>query len=340
MPSSQVLLHPKFQSTERDLAATLTLAQPGSLVFLIGISGVGKSELRYRSMRSVAGAPSGWDKGILPAIAVRATLTDRGFFNPKDLAMRLAHALRVPDLTWLSDRDQIDDPEVVHAKLEIAEKAQPWLDARRSTTEHALRFEFERHARARRLRWIFIEECASIGTLSRGRSVHNYVLGLMQLAEECGLTIILFGTPRAAALWDCHPDIRRRSLFVWAQRYREDRSEDHRPFASLVSSLGKHLPLERPDLLVQNLELALANSAGSYGEVKQFLLRADQARVRRDSHTIDLCDLHQASYSREHLLGMWEQAKAFDGLCEINTDAADLGYLNLKWGAAEGRVGQ
>lgn len=331
MPA-KLLLHPKFCAVRNDLLSTLLLAQPGTLIFVIGISGVGKSELRYEAMKEVAASPSTWADGTLPAVAVRATLTDRSFFNPKDLAMRLAHSLRHPDLSWLRSRDEIDDPDAIHAQLEVARKAPLWIDTRRNFTEHALRFEFERHARARHLRWIFIEECASIATVPRGKSVHNYLLGLMQLAEECGLTIVMFGTPRAASLWDSYPDVRRRSLFVWAERYREDRKEDHMTFASLALSLARALPLSSPDLVTKNLEMALSNSAGSFGELKQFLARADQARRRRGANAIETEDLYSASYSRGHLLSMWADAKAFDELQEPNPSPRDLSHLSLTWG--------
>jgi len=336
MKAPRLLLHPKFCSARSDILSTLHFAQPGTLVFVVGVSGVGKSELRYEAMKHVGGVPASWTDGTLPAVAVRATLTDRGFFNPKDLAMRLAHSLRHPDLSWLRSRDEVDDPDVVHAQLETARKAPLWTDTRRNFTEHALRFEFERHARARHLRWLFIEECTSMCTVPRGRSVHNYMLGLMQLAEECGLTIIMFGTPRAAALWDSFPDVRRRSLFVWAERYREDRADDHLTFASLAMSLSQSFLLSSPDLLTSNLELALSNSAGSFGELKQYLARADQARRRRSANTIEVQDLVAASYSRDQLLSMWSIAKEFDQITEPNPSARDLSHVNLTWNQTKG----
>jgi len=334
---AKLLMHPKFSASRTDVLTTLQFSGPGTLVFVIGVSGVGKSELRYEAMRTLAGAPSNWVDGEMPAVAVRATLTDRGFFNPKDLAMRMAHSLRHPDVSWLRTRDEVEDPDVVHVEIETARRAPVWAERRRNSTEHGLRFEFERHAQARRLRWLFIEEGTSICTVPRGRSIHNYMMGLMQLAEECSLTIVLFGTPRLAALWDSFPDVRRRSLFVWVERYREDRTEDHVAFASLVMALAQQYPLSSPDLLVNNLELALTNSAGSFGELKQFLARADQARRRRRAESIDASDLVAASYSRDQILSMWDVAKEFDRLHEPNVNAHDLSHLDLAWGGGDGR---
>lgn len=336
MGNAKLLMHTKFAASRTDLLSTLQFAGPGSLVFVVGISGVGKSELRYEAMRTLSGTPSSWGNGEMPAVAVRATLTDRGFFNPKDLAMRMAHSLRHPDLSWLRSRDEVEDPDVVHVEVEIARREPVWAERRRNSTEHGLRFEFERHAQARRLRWLFIEESTSICTVPRGRSIHNYVMGLMQLAEECSLTIVLFGTPRIAALWDSFPDVRRRSLFVWVERYREDRPEDHLAFGSLVMALARQYALSSPDLLVKNLELAIANSAGSFGELKQYLARADQARRRRRAESIDASDLVAASYSRDQILCMWEVAKEFDRLQEPNVNAHDLSYLDLAWDASRG----
>ncbi|QGW66681.1 AAA family ATPase [Lysobacter soli] len=333
--ATSLIEHPHFVGARDDLLRAADRSPPGGLIFVIGPSGAGKSELRYLAMRALAGDPRNWKRGQLPAIAVRATLTERNRFNPKDLAMRMAMALRNPDFSWLTPRGEIADPDVVHMVMDAREISSEWSAIRQYRTEHDLRLEFEMHGKARGVRWLFLEEAASLASVTKGQSVFNYMLSYMQLAKECQLTLILMGTPRAAALWQCHPDVSRRALFVWVQRYRENRPDDHLRFARLVKTIQKRYPFASPTLALDHLQLVIVNSAGSYGEVEQLFRRADMARARRGTDHIEARDLEEAAYPKLQLERMWAEAKAFDDLCAKNPSPSELAYSTLTWGSSQ-----
>jgi hypothetical protein len=333
--STPLIEHRNFICARDDLLRAADRSPPGGLIFVIGPSGAGKSELRYLAMRALAGDPRSWKRGQLPAIAVRATLTDRNRFNPKDLAMRMAMALRDPDFSWLIPRGDIADPDIVHMAMDAREVSSAWSSIRQYRTEHDLRLEFERHGKARAVRWVFLEEAASLASVTKGQSVFNYMLSYMQLAEECQLTLILMGTPRAAALWQCHPDVSRRALFVWVNRYREDRADDHVPFARLVKTVQRRYPFASATLALEHLQLAIVNSAGSYGELEQLFRRADMARARRGADHIEARDLKEAAYPQLQLERMWIEAKMFDDLCAKNSAPSDLKYSTMEWGRSQ-----
>ena len=109
--AASVIPHELFKSARKELLDALAEATPGKIIWVIGPSGVGKSELRYFVMRTIAGNPSAWGRGHLPTVALRATLTDRNKFNPKDFALRLALSIRSPDLSWISPREAVESPD-------------------------------------------------------------------------------------------------------------------------------------------------------------------------------------------------------------------------------------
>ncbi|SDQ25980.1 hypothetical protein SAMN05428982_0334 [Pseudoxanthomonas sp. CF385] len=329
---SAVILHEHFSRGTQDLLNALDASKPGALVFVTGVSGSGKSELRYRAMRKVCGKPDSWLRGTLPAVAVRATLTDRNNFNQKDLAERLALSLRQPDIRWALSRDEVLDPDIVHDRTESFVQTPIWQAERRGTTAHQLILEFEKNAIARRVRWLFIEDSACITCMPRGHDIDKYMIGLMQLAEECKLTIILLGTGDSFKLWSGFPDVVRRSLFVWLKRYSERVESDLQGFADLVMAVGRRFPLNEPDVLLNDLDLALANTAGSYGELLQLHVRADLSRRNRSGDTITLRDFEKAALSKENRVTLWAKAAAFDSLLEDVDDPRDLGDLVITWG--------
>lgn len=315
-PTSEdpVIRHALYDRTVAAANAALSRARPGGLVWIIGPSGVGKSELRFEIMQTIAGKPDQWGVGRLPALSVRAAMVDRSKFNPKDLALRLALGLRQPNLSWLSRRSHVASPDVAHIQAEASMASLHWTRFRASNSEHALRNEFEIHARARGLRWVFIEEIHSLLKLHVMQRAEDYMTSLMQLAEEAEITLILIGTHHAAPLWLTNEEVRNRSTWVWFKRYNEGESGDFRPFAALVKALGRRHQLSRQDLLTNHLDLLLLNSAGLFGTARNYLARADQVRMERGKDSIGLNELKAASRSKVERDNLWAVVRAFDEL--------------------------
>jgi ABC-type hemin transport system ATPase subunit len=332
-----VIPHMLFESARQELLDALAQATPGKIIWVIGPSGVGKSELRYAGMRAVAGNPSAWGRGHLPAVALRATLTDRNKFNPKDFALRLALSIRSPDLSWISPREAVESPDVVHLKSEIEAASRESTLLRMSTAEHELRREFELQAPLRQLKWIFIEEIASFLQVRRDQSPQNYMLGLMQLAEETQTVLVLIGTHAAAPLWDHNEELRTRTRKVWVRRY-DERNPDHaRHFASMVHAIGVRFPLASEDLLLANLELALLNSAGIFGCVFEWVVRAERLRRSGDRPSITLENLESATLSLEEQTQLWNSARAFDNISNEPPNLSLKEIADCAWIAAEAK---
>jgi hypothetical protein len=317
-----IVRHPAFLRGNEGLLRALVTDVRGQLVFVIGLSGSGKSEIRYASMPIYAGSPSTWGKGQLPVIAVRAAPTDRSNFSSKEFVTRLYLQMFEPDLGWLARRSEVEGPDGVHSRTE-SRLAEPfWKDMRRAVTEHQLRLYFERMATVRGLKAIFVEEAASMTFTHSQKKPVDHMINYMCLAEEIGVTIVLFGVPKIAALWEGNAEIRRRSRFVFVDRYRISNTEGRTHFERLVISLAQSLRLSTPDLLRRNLDLAYAASVGVYGELKGYLTRADDLRAAEGAESIRKKHLEEAIYSDDDLTTLHSDAAAFDKLCQPANAAA------------------
>ncbi|WP_165971217.1 AAA family ATPase [Luteimonas terrae] len=311
----KTISHLAYATALQDLTYSINCTKPGGIVWVIGPSGAGKSHIRSEVARVLVGDPSQWGDGRLPLVSVRAQVTDRSRFNPKDLARRLADSLREPNLDFLRLNVSGTQLESIESYLSSVSSSHKFL-GRRDSSEHAMRSEFERHARARDLKWLFIEEIASIVKVHRGHSVANYMTSLMQIAEEIGVVLVLFGTQRAFPLWMENEEVRNRSRWVWVRRYREYEPEDLRPFAEMVRAAGARYELSRKDLLTSDLELALVNSAGIMGSLLNWLDRADAHRNIRRADKVELCDLRKATLEVYLQEDLWNKARAFDEIAD------------------------
>ena len=309
-----MILHPAFERARDGLLRALAPDVPGQLIFVIGMSGAGKSEIRYASMPVFSGHPSTWRAGEIPAIAVRATPSDRSYFSSKEFALRLYAEMAQPGVGWLDERSTVEDADRGHVFAETRLTDPLWRNFRNHHTEHQLRASFERMAVARGLRAIFVEEAGSITYTQAGKHPGDHMVSYMCLAEEIRATLVLFGVPRMAALWQGNAEIRRRSRFVFVDRYRLQEKADRSSFGRLAVSLARGYRFSRPELLTHNLDLAYAASAGVCGELKGFLLRADDLRAGEGEAAIHKRHLEQAIYSDRELDTLHRDAEAFDEL--------------------------
>lgn len=322
-----MFLHPKFVRARRGLQNALDTDEDGQLIFVLGLSGAGKSEIRYAVMPAFAGDPATWRKGGLPAISVRAAPTDRSTFSSKEFASRLYMEMLEPNLKWLVRRASVEDADQVLMHADARLKSPFWRELRSHLTEHQLRSCFEQMAMDRGLRGIFIEESTSMTYTQAGKDPRDHLVNWMCLAEEISATMVFFGVPRMAALWEGNAEIRRRSLFVFVDRYRIREKSDRESFGRLAVSLAERYRFSKADLLVKNLDLAYAASAGVCGELKAYLRRADSLRIDEDQHVIQVRHLEGAIYPSKELDTLHRDAEQFDDLKSSTPRRAIHGFL-------------
>jgi hypothetical protein len=328
MNSNPIILHPAFTQAREALARALVTDMPGQLIFVVGLSGAGKSEIRYAAMQAFAGSPEVWAPGRLPVIALRAAATDRSSFSSKEFMTRFYLELLEPNVGWLKERSGIEDPDLGHLRTEARLTSPLWKELRHKSSEHQLRGYVERMAVARGVRAVFVEEAASLTYTHRQKHPGDHAVNYMCLAEEIAATFVFFGVPRMSVLWEGNAEIRRRSRFVFVNRYRLDSPVDRQNFERLAVSLASGYRFTRADLLRRNLDLAYASSAGVFGELKSYLMRADDLRAAEGADTISKLHLEEAVYTENALTTLHDDARAFDLLRTPASAAAIRRSLN------------
>lgn len=148
MKINPIILHPAFTQAREALARALVTDMPGQLIFVVGLSGAGKSEIRYAAMQAFAGSPELWAPGKLPVIALRAAATDRSSFSSKEFMTRFYLELLEPNLGWLAERSGIQDPDLGHLLSEARLTSPFWKELRHKSPEHQLRGYGSRRDRA------------------------------------------------------------------------------------------------------------------------------------------------------------------------------------------------
>lgn len=309
-----IIKHPAFEQGRHALMRALDTRMRGQIVFVVGMSGVGKSEIRYSVMRSSAGSPETWGIGKLPVVPVRATPTDRSTFNPKEFTARLYLALLEPDISWALSRADVESPDGPHTRMDEKLKGPLGLGLKKSLTEHQMRTYVERMAIARGVKAIFIEEAASLTYTHQSKRPVDHMVNYMCLAEEIGLTLVLFGVPKVASLWEGNAEVLRRSRFVFIDRYRHDKPDDRNNFERLATTISKSYQFSRPKLVRDTLDMVYASSAGVFGEVEAFYWRADDLRFLEGCSAICKRHLEGAVSGGATLATLHAEAALFDFL--------------------------
>lgn len=302
-----IILHPYFQRAERALLAALAKAAPGQLIFVVGLSGAGKTELRRRVMAQYTGACETWGIGRIPAIAIRAAPSDQSHFNSKDFITRWLYELHFPRVDWL-DRST---PQQARFEEEVEGYTTLSGYLRKREPERERRMAVERMSRARSLKAVFVDEAGSMTYSTSDKPPGHHMVSFMCLAEEIPVVMVLFGVPRMEALWSGNAEIRRRSHFVVLDRYRERDAED---FGRLLATLSRDLPLSHSTLLTDRMQLIHQGTAGVFGEIESFLRRADERRMLDNRPTIRMHDLEAAFYPEAELGTLYEDVDRFDRL--------------------------
>ena len=309
---TRLIQHPAFEKARAALMRALDAAGPGQIIFVIGLSGSGKSELRQDSMWRYAGHPRSWGLGKLPVIAVRATPSDKSYFSPKEFMGRLFMAVQEPNSDWLR-RGELS-PDTVHFEMEATLAGDVWHGLQKRQSEMAMRMHFERTAVARSVRAIFVEEAASLTHVHGNKLPEDHMVNYMCLAEEIGAVLVMFGVPRANALWQGNAEVRRRSRFIYVPRYRSDITEDRTNFTRLTVTLAGRYPISDQNLVLRTMEQTYHATAGVFGELKAYFERADESRLASGEDHISEADLANAVYAAPELVTLHRDAALFDRL--------------------------
>ena len=319
---SRLIRHAAYVAARRDLVRAIHQALPGTIVFVVGMPGAGKTELRKDVMNEFAGDLAQWGTGRVPLVGVRAAPTDRSYFSPKDFQARLRAELQTPLLDWYSPKNEAAMAALEAFKQEIAQAREIWTERRRGDSENAMRWEFEQGARTRCVKYLFVDQAGSMARTQRGHEPHEHMYSLMCEAEEIPLVLVMIGTHRAAALWEGDSEIGRRSQKVIFRRY-GNTENDLFDLLRLCANLTRDLRFEKNAAPAQAIHLVYHATCGVFDEVRTFYQRAQSCSETEGTGAITLKHLESAVRSPRELEALYNACKKFDQIRAI----ADLSKM-------------
>jgi energy-coupling factor transporter ATP-binding protein EcfA2 len=271
--------HPRLVEAKETLMNAIRGAEPNSLIFVFGPSGVGKTTLRLRIEQLIVSellSELDEDHTRIPVVSVEAVAAESGTFNWRDHYTRLLH--------------QLDEPLIDRKLNRHPEAASPASTLRFMPTSRAVgseyRYAVEQAIRHRRPVAVMIDEAQHLGKIASGRRLLDQLDVIKSIANQTKTVHVLFGTYDLLAFRNLNGQLSRRSIDVHLARYRAEDSEDRQTFINVVRSFEEELPFDEPSDLVSDWEFLYERSVGCVGILKEWLVRAATVASRKGNRKL------------------------------------------------------
>ena len=281
--------HPHLSAAKESLIAALRESEPNSIVMVFGPTGVGKTTLRLRAeqilieeLRLELNA----NRWRIPVASVEAIAPDSGSFCWRSHYTRLLQVMGDP----LTDRRRVPGSD---SEDNPGERFK--MTARSSGSEY--RYAVEQTLRFRKPAAVMIDEAQHLGKVASGRRLLDQLDVIKSIANRTNTVHVLFGTYDLLAFRNLSGQLSRRSVDIHFPRYRAQDAQDRKIFVNIVHSFQKQLPLPEPPDLVKHWELLYERTFGCAGVLKQWLVKALAAALRRRDSTISVRDLEAHALS-------------------------------------------
>lgn len=281
---SYTVAHPQLVKAKDALMNAIRGAEPNSLIFVFGPTGVGKTTLRLKAEQLITAELLNElqeNRMRIPVASVEAVAPESGSFNWRDHYKRLLHQLDEPLIDYKVNRR----PEGARAQSSATFMPPP----RAVGTEY--RYALEQAIRHRQPVAVMIDEAQHLGKIGPGRRLLDQLDVIKSIANQTNTVHVLFGTYDLLALRNLNGQLSRRSIDVHLARYHAEIPEDRQVFINIVQSFEKELPFTDASDLVSDWEFLYERSLGCIGILKQWLVRAATAALHKGSRKLTTCSL-------------------------------------------------
>lgn len=271
--------HPRLLKVKDALMNAINGAEPNSLIFVFGPTGVGKTTLRLKAEQLITTELLNElheDRMRIPVVSVEATAPESGSFNWRDHYKRLLRQLDEPLIDYKVNRPQ---------EAGCAQTSARFMPPSRAVGAD-YRYAVEQAIRHRRPVAIMIDEAQHLGKIGSGRRLLDQLDVIKSIANQTNTVHVLFGTYDLLALRNLNGQLSRRSIDVHLTRYHAEVEEDRQTFINIVQTFEKELPFSDPSDLVSNWEFLYERSLGCIGILKQWLVRATVAALQKGSRKL------------------------------------------------------
>ena len=142
-----------------------------------------------------------------------------------------------------------------------------------------------------------IDEAQHLAKIASGRRLLDQLDVIKSIANRTQTVHVLYGTYDLLAFRNLNGQLSRRSIDVHFPRYGAESSGDRSTFIGVLHSFAQQLPLPEPPDLANDWEFLYERSIGCVGVLKQWLVRALSAALRRGEATLSRRNLESQALS-------------------------------------------
>jgi energy-coupling factor transporter ATP-binding protein EcfA2 len=266
---SFTMAHPRLIEARDEMLDAIESSAPGSLILVLGPTGVGKTTLRRKVEESLTAKlmPSlEEDPGRLPVLSVEAVAPDNGNFHWRDHFHRMLAQMREPLIEYKLN--------ACRSGAERAANGRYTGCPRGDATGYQLQQSFENAIRYRRPAAVIIDEAQHLARMACGRKLSDQLDVIKSIASRTQTVQVLIGTYELLAFRNLSGQLSRRSVDLHFLRYRAEEQADLEIFRSIVFTFQAQLPIDSGFDLCGIWDFLYERSLGCVGVLKDWLMRA------------------------------------------------------------------
>ncbi len=271
---SFMMAHPRLIEAKDELLEAIEGAAPGSLILVLGPTGVGKTTLIRKVQQCLTEklmSELESDVGRLPFVSVEAIAPDSGNFNWRDHFRRMLLQMQEP----------LIDHKTRSAYLHIERDAEGhFVASSRVGTGIQLQYAAEQALRHRRPAAVFIDEAQHLARMSSGRRLADQLDVIKSIASRTQTIHILIGTYELLPFRNLSGQLSRRSVDLHFSRYHAESNDDIQVFQNVVLTFQQQLPPEQSLDLLGMWDFLYERSLGCVGILKDWVTRSLHAAYR------------------------------------------------------------
>lgn len=319
--SGYTVRHPLLQAVFEELKCAIRDSSPGSIIYVYGPPGVGKTTLLIRIeeyLKEILLTELLEDPERVPVIRVRATAPTSGNFDWKDFFRRLLTVLEEPLIDRKISVDWWKRPDSSNPRSSETNKQ---LISNDRSGINLMRVAYEQTLQHRRLVVVLVDDAQHLSILSSGRKLLNQLNIIKSVSDESLVTHVLCGTYEIIPFRNLSGQLSRRSINIHFSRYHADNAAQRQEFKNVLYTFQEHLPVQETPDLMKRWDYFYERSIGCIGVLKDWLTRSLSLALESNSRTLPLKFIERRALSVSQCSNMLREAIAGEKEVEERDDS-------------------
>lgn len=278
--------HPQLVKVYEELLCAIRDSNPGSIIFIYGPPGVGKTTLLERiekQLTEMTLAEMHKDPERIPAVKVQLGTPTYGNFDWKSFFKDLLIAMEEPLVDHKIDMENFEHP---YSKFTVNGRNNMQLIPNDKLGIRPMRFASEQTLKHRRPLAALIDDAQHFGIISSGRKLLDQLNTIKSLADKSEVTHVLCGTYELIPLRNLNGQLSRRSIYINFGRYNAVDEEQREEFINVLYTFQQNLPLPQTPDLVTRWDYFYERTIGCIGVLKDWLYRSLSLALKSNSSTL------------------------------------------------------